>query len=307
MIRFFLYSKSHISGRAFPASGGAGRGFLAATLLPPLLAACAAFAPPPPKPPLPYPPSARERMLRIALAEWEDWGRRERTPGAYAAAPSPGRAPAETDPANFPRVLAYWRALEDDGGAVSRNRPLYAAALAGSADAAAALWREPAWSAAFVSFVLRAAGVDRREFPPDAAHGAYIDALVRDAERFPALAPFVPREPGSYAPRPGDLACADRSAAPITHWRQRAADNGRFRPMHCDIVVEAAPGAVLMVGGNLGDAVVRTRFPADASGYLLPPPPGGPVWFAVFENRLGRLPPWGESPAAPPPPGSPRS
>ncbi len=134
MIRFFLYSKSHISGRAFPASGGAGDGFLAATLLPPLLAACAAFAPPPPKPPLPYPPSARERMLRIALAEWEDWGRRERTPGAYAAAPSPGRAPAETDPANFPRVLAYWRALEDDGGAVSRNRPLYAAALAGTAD-----------------------------------------------------------------------------------------------------------------------------------------------------------------------------
>jgi hypothetical protein len=250
-------------------------------------------------------------MLRIAAVEWEEWGRREHVPGA---APAAAPAPTETDPSNFPRVLAYWRAVEDGGGAVARNRRLYADALSSdrradgaAAAAGAALWREPAWSAAFVSFVLRAAGVDRREFPPDAAHGAYIDALVRDAERFPALAPFVPREPGSYAPRPGDLACADRSAAPITHWRQRAADNGRFRPMHCDIVVEAAPGAVLMVGGNLGDAVVRTRFPADASGYLLPPPPGGPGWFAVFENRLGRLPPWGESPAAPPPPGSPRS
>ena len=40
------------------------------------------------------------------------------------------------------------------------------------------------------------------------------------------------------------------------------------------------------------DAVTRTRFPADASGYLLPEPPGAPAWFAVFENRLGRLPPW---------------
>lgn len=295
-------------------TGAAGRARLAASLLPlPLLAACAAaLAPPPPGPPLPYPPAARDRVLRIALAEWEDWGRRERTPGAAdAASPPARRAASEADPANFPRVLAYWRALEDDGGAVARNRALYAAALSGQADAAAELWREPAWSAAFVSFVLRAAGVDRREFAPNAAHGGYIDALVRDAERFPALAPFVPRAPEGYAPRPGDLVCADRSAAaPITHWRQRAADGGRFRPMHCDIVVEAGPGRVLAVGGNLGDAVVRTRFPADGSGYLLPPPPGGPVWFAVFENRLGRLPPWAPSPGGAPTDtdaGSPRS
>jgi hypothetical protein len=243
-------------------------------------------------------------MLRIASAEWEGWGRREHVPGAPAAP-----WPAEVDPANFPRVLAYWRALDDDGGAVARNRQLYAAALSGRPEGEA-LWREPPWSAAFVSFVLRGAGVDRREFPPNAAHGAYVDALVRDAERFPALAPFVPREPGLYAPRPGDLACADRGPDPIAHWRQRAADNGRFRPMHCDIVVEAGPGSVLAVGGNLGDAVVRTRFPADGSGYLLPPPPGGPVWFAVFENRLGRLPPWGNPGAgetAPHDAGSPRS
>ena len=266
-------------------------------------AACA-VAPPPPGPPLPYPPSARERMLRIAAAEWDDWGRREHVPGA-AAAP----APAEAAPANFPRVLAYWRALDDDAGAVSRNRPLYADALSGR-PGGGALWREPPWSAAFVSFVMRGAGVDRREFPPSAAHGDYVDALVRDAERFPALAPFVPREPRAYAPRPGDLACADRGPDPIADWRRRAADGGRFRPMHCDIVVETGPGFVLAVGGNVGDAVTRTRFPADAAGYLLPQPPGSPVWFAVFENRLGRLPPWGgpavAAPAAPPP-GSPRS
>jgi hypothetical protein len=273
----------------------------------PLLAACAGVPPAPPEPPLPYPPAARERMLRIALVEWEEWGRRDRIAGDPPAAATP-----EADPANFPRVLAYWRAVDEDGGAVARNRPRYAAAVAaggGAARPAVALWQEPAWSAAFISFVLRGAGVDRREFPPDAAHGAYVDALVRDAERFPDLAPFVPREPAAYAPRPGDLACADRGPDPIDHWRQRAADRGRFRPMHCDIVVEAGPGFVLMVGGNLGDAVVRTRFPADGSGYLLPPLPGNPVWFAVFENRLGRLPPWGGDRPVPPPPdlGSPRS
>jgi hypothetical protein len=62
--------------------------------------------------------------------------------------------------------------------------------------------------------------------------------------------------------------------------------------MHCDIVVAAGPGAVEAVGGNVADAVTRTRFPADAFGYLLQQPAGAPAWFVVFENRLGRLPPW---------------
>ncbi|MFC7689702.1 DUF2272 domain-containing protein [Paeniroseomonas aquatica] len=56
------------------------------------------------------------------------------------------------------------------------------------------------------------------------------------------------------APRPGDLLCADRGPAPIRDWRQRAADAGRFRPMHCDIVVAAGPGAVEAVGGNVSTA-----------------------------------------------------
>jgi hypothetical protein len=255
-----------------------------------LLAACAAPVPPP-EPPLSYPPSARDRMLRIVLAEWEDWGRVELDPGRRP--PSTG---AESDPANFPRILAYWRALPDDEGAVARNRPLYAAALAQASGTEApgggALWQEPYWSAAFISYVMRAAGVDAREFPPAASHATYVDALIADAARFPATAPFLPHAPHAYAPRPGDLLCADRSRAPITDWRQRLAETGRFRPMHCDIVVAVGPGAVEAIGGNVLDTVTRTRFPADAAGHLLPSPPGAPRWFAVFENRLGRLPPW---------------
>jgi Uncharacterized protein conserved in bacteria (DUF2272) len=259
----------------------------AAALLP---AACAA---PAPEPPLPYPPAARQRMLRIALDEWRDWG-------GLVAEPGGGGDPAaeaEARPENFPRVLAYWRALDDDEGAVARNRPLYRAALAGE-PRGEALWRQPFWSAAFVSYVLRAAGVDRTEFPPAPSHAAYVDALIGNAARFPATAPFLPHAPGDRAPLPGDLICADRSGdrAAITDWRQRAADGGRFRPMHCDIVVASAPGVVEAIGGNVRDAVTLTRFPADGSGYLMPQAPGAPVWFAVFENRLGCLPPWGPCP-----------
>ena len=118
------------------------------------------------------------------------------------------------------------------------------------------------------------------------------EALIRDAALFPTTAPFLPRSPYEVPPRPGDLLCADRSRDPIRDWRARIADRGRFRPMHCDIVVGIGPGHADAIGGNVLDAVTRTRFPTDAYGYLLPELPGAPAWFAVFENRLGRLPPW---------------
>lgn len=244
----------------------------AAILLGALLAACA----PPPEPPLSYPPSARERILRIALAEWQDWG------GQSAEQPATA---SEAELRNFPRVLAYWRAVPEGAGPIARNRLLYR-------EDSPALWHEPAWSAAFVSFVMRSAGVDAREFPPSAAHAFYLDALIADATRFPATAPFIPHDVGAHAPRAGDLVCADRSAAPLASWRERAADQGRFRPMHCDIVVRVASGRVEAVGGNVRDAVTLSRFATDPAGRLLPRPPGEPQWFAVFENRLGRLPPW---------------
>lgn len=263
-----------------------------------LVAACA--APPPPQPLLSYPPAARDRMLRIVLAEWQDWGDLRATAetrldaqlaDAQLAATSRVAGRPESDPANFPRILAYWRAVPDDEGAVVRNRALYAAALAGEASGAA-LWQSPFWSAAFISYVMRSAGIDATEFPPAAAHATYVDALIGNASRFPATAPFLPHAPAERAPQPGDLVCADRGANPIADWHARAADAGRFRPMHCDIVVAGGPGGVEAIGGNVRDAVTRTRFPADGSGYLLPALPGAPVWFVVFENRLGRLPPW---------------
>ncbi|MFC3126083.1 DUF2272 domain-containing protein [Pseudoroseomonas globiformis] len=263
------------------------------------LAGCAApvTTPRPAEPPLSYPPTVRERMLRIALGEWEEWGRLVLTlaPGlaphqALEDATAPG---PESLLANFPRVLAYWRAVEDGEaqGAVARNRARYATAAA-HPDAPGGAWREPAWSAAFISYVMLRAGVDRREFPSSAAHSFYIDGMLADAAAFPAVAPFVPQDWAAYTPQPGDLVCADRSRHPIADWRQRLAETGQFRPMHCDIVVSLTPGFVEAVGGNVADAVTLSRFPADAAGRLLPRPGNGAIWFAVFENRLGRLPPW---------------
>jgi hypothetical protein len=251
----------------------------------PALAGCA--SPAPPEPPLPYPPSAAERVLRLAVAEWRDWGGVVQEGFAPATPVSP-----ETEPANFPRVLAYWQAVPRDEGAIRDNRRRYAAALVGQSGAGPALWAEPAWSAAFISWVFRSAGVDSREFPPSATHALYLDGLIAAARRYPATAPFLPHAPEEHAPRPGDLVCRDRSAAPLRHWTERLAEGGSIRPMHCDIVVATPPGAVEAVGGNVRDAVTLTRFPAGLDGRLLPAPPGRAPIVLVMQSRLGRLPPW---------------
>lgn len=257
-------------------------------LLLPFLALAACAAPPPPiEPPISYPPAAAERVLRFALAEWRDWGGLVRDAWAPPSPDSP-----EAAPSNFPRVLAYWRAVEDDEGAIRDNRPRYMAALGGSVAPNPPLWAEPAWSAAFISWVFRSAGVDAREFPPNATHSLYLDGLIADARRFPSQAPFLPHAPEEYAPRPGDLVCLDRSRAPLRHWTERLAETGHPRPMHCDIVVGTAPGLVEVVGGNVQDAVTLTRYPADVLGRLLPAPAGRMPILLVMESRLGRLPPW---------------
>lgn len=254
-----------------------------------MLAACTApgvMPSPVIEPPLPYPPAAAERVIRLALEEWRDWGGQTRD--AYL--PSPPGSP-ETELRNFPRVLAYWRAVENDEGAIRDNRPRYAAALSGL-PTDRAVWAEPAWSAAFISWVFRTAGVDAREFPPKATHALYLDALIADARRFPATAPFLPRAPEERAPAPGDLLCFDRSRTPLRHWTDRLAETGALRPMHCDIVTATQPGAVEVVGGNVADSVTLTRYPADLDGRLSPPPPGRTPILLVMESRLGRLPPW---------------
>jgi hypothetical protein len=247
--------------------------------------------------PLSYPPAALDRMLRLAAAEWQDWGCVAVGLSGPALTPcTPSTAPrAESAPDNFPRVLAYWRAVPQSGEAIPANRARYGRALAGqgSENPATPLWAEPFWSAAFISWVIGAAGVDAPEFAPDAAHSRYLDHLDALAAAWPAQAPFLPRDPRTHAPAPGDLVCRDRSGRPLAEWAERGAERGRFRPMHCDIVIHASPGVVEAVGGNVSDTVALSRWATDREGRLLPDPR---PFLVIMENRLGRTPPYAPHP-----------
>jgi hypothetical protein len=258
------------------------------------LAGCATLPPPPPVPEAVPSAGMRGRLARAALVEWDAWGR-------LTADGWPEALPVPAAPENYSRVLSYWDAVPEGPAVIRRHQDTHDALLAGLTEMlpegapppalpSISLWAYPAWSAAFISSVMGGAGVPGFVFPPAAAHSIYIDALLSAAAGNPEGAAFRPHAPSEYAPHPGDMICADRSFSPLYHWQDRMAEMGEFRPMHCDVVVAAGGGLVQAVGGNVLDAVVLRRFPADSSGRALPPPPDKPPFFVVFENRLDEAP-----------------
>jgi hypothetical protein len=221
-------------------------------------------------------------LARAALAEWEAWG-------GIVVVGWPDVRPPDTaaTPERFARLMAYWTAVPGGAGVAHRLSGLRSAILAAAAGHLAAeaqdrdgegiasmavaapgpedmsLYALPAWSAAFVSAIARRAGISKDDLPSAERHVSYIDALLARAIAAPDGARFLPYAPEDRAPRAGDLLCADRSVAPLSHWSMRLAEAGRPRPMHCDIVVRTDPGTIEAVGGNVQDLVVSRRLPAD--------------------------------------------
>jgi hypothetical protein len=268
------------------------RRFAAAASLAGLLSGCAVV--PIEEEPVPYPASARDRLVRIALAEWEEWGRQftDHTGSVTGAPIAEGRSEEMVEA--FPALVAYWSAVPGSDPTIARNRAGLRRAVADPANAPL-LWSEVPWSAAFLSFALRAAGYDAVDVPAAPAHWMVVDHLLARAVRWPDAAAFLPWPPDAYAPAAGDILCATRAEARGRYASpaDRSAESGRAVPMHCDIVVGRREGVVEAVGGNLGDAVRMSLLPADPAGRLYesapPEAPEMPAWFVVFENRAGAV------------------
>jgi hypothetical protein len=256
-----------------------------------LLAGCSSSPPPPPAVSASIPSAAqRSAVMRAALLEWERWGK-------LTVDGWPEALPVAAAPENYSNILTYWESVPEGAGVIRRHQETHDALLAGLTELlpegappptlpSVSLWAHPAWSAAFISYVMQRAGVPGFVFPASAAHSTYIDALLFAWSSNPEGAAFRPHDPGEYVPVPGDLICADRSRVPLYHWPDKLAEAGQFRPMHCDVVVASGGGLVQAIGGNVLDVVVLRRFPADPAGRALPPPWDKPPFFVVFENRL---------------------
>lgn len=248
---------------------------------------------------------AEGRMVRAGVSEAEDAfpGRRR----MLAAAP-------------WERVLGYWGALDDGDGSASglpdlvrfgalrpasrrllrqaldqatapRLRGLGAApgqglesselrALGTALDRVAVM--DTPWSAAFVSWLAREAGLDADEFAFSEAHadyaGAAWQATVTEADGRPVRAALRACDLTSTTPRVGDLVCQTRGAgAALADFEALGrvlagrATGGQAVPMHCDVVTAVDATGFDAVGGNVLQSVTRRRLAfAPGTGRLDP-------------------------------------
>ncbi len=228
----------------------------------------------------PYEPFSRDAAIAVARREWRLFG--ALTVGDGEPYPAP-----LSDPAQKPeRVEGLWQRIGEywwlglDAGEPER-------AWTGKHDARGRVFPPErdarfAWSAAFISYVMRIAGAGPR-FPYSESHSDYINAARRGTETLTALP--LTRD----APAPGDLVCYARDADAGLRYEDLPA--GRFAG-HCDIVVAREPAALRVIGGNVNDAVRLKRVPVTADGHLATP--DGVVlderfaWFVVIKVAYDR-------------------
>jgi hypothetical protein len=148
----------------------------------------------------------------------------------------------------------------------------------------------PAWSAAFISFIMRKSGAGN-EFFYHEGHIHYVVKAIRDANSG-APAKFLGRDPTVHKPKVGDIINAGRGAAKnvtfskvLSKYGNAAVPNGNFLPSHSDIVisVDAANKKLKTVGGNVDvDTVGEKTWTLKADGTLTK----GPTLMCVIETLL---------------------
>jgi hypothetical protein len=135
----------------------------------------------------------------------------------------------------------------------------------------------PAWSAAFISFIMRKSGAGT-QFYYHEGHIHYVVKALRDAKDPASSAKFLGRDPRTYVPKVGDLISAGRAASRnvtysdvLRKYGTKPVDGGNFLPSHSDIVIEVNPDKreLITVGGNVEtDTVGHKTWKLKADGTL---------------------------------------
>ncbi|SPD66284.1 conserved protein of unknown function [Cupriavidus taiwanensis] len=255
----------------------------------------------------------RERIVEIATKEWARWGgqvvrlgRDDTSCVTYSPVPAP-ELPPELPLASPTDAAAPAVATTDTESKTNGNPPPAASCLSfpdGTGMEATPLgctlarryWgivgETPscrqvtqgawAWSAVFVSWVLRKAGLDERQFLTGQSHSMY----VVDARDGILPRPAFRIEPVPAMPRPGDIICAGRGR---DRYLEDIAEIGfGTTPMHCDIVVAVDPAArvVRAIGGNVQQSVSMEEIELGDSGRLDGITNSHMPWLLVMRNDL---------------------
>jgi hypothetical protein len=228
----------------------------------PLVSGCSEQGPVSHIPPFaraPYEAFSRAAVVAIALREWRLFGQKindDEDSGDDADKP-------ERDQGLWQRVGEYWW--------LGLDRDAPEAGWTGKHDGHGKVFSpdddgEFAWSAAFVSYVMRIAGAGKA-FPYSADHAVYINAAKRMTLGTAHGWLVVAERPAAYAPVPGDLICHGRNSA--AGLRYDDLPTAALFPSHCDIVVDTSRrGMIGVIGGNIADAVTMQHVPVTADGRL---------------------------------------
>ena len=205
----------------------------------------------------PYQPFSREAAVQIALREWRAFGQ----PVVFPNVELP--EDEEREEGLWQRVGEYWwlgldPRWREQGwtGIHDENGVVFPASEDGNY----------AWSAAFISYVMRIAGAGSR-FPYSSTHSDYINAARRHSLGLEPGTALNAERIAVYAPQRGDLICYWRGRQPVAY---DDLPTGRF-PGHCDMVVFTRPGGLDVIGGNVDNAVAMKHIPATADGHLADP------------------------------------
>jgi hypothetical protein len=227
----------------------------------------------------PFEPFNRQDAVAIALREWRLFGQPvDDDPPDSHPVPPPNLKP-EREPGLWQRVGEYWWLGIDADQAQS--------AWTGKFDEFG--YEFPArddanfaWSAAFISYIMRTDGAGPR-FPYSINHAHYINVAWQMSNNQTSGYVIDAQRPDLYAPVAGDLICFSR----IGRRELRYSDLPRaVFPGHCAIVTAVRPGMLDIIGGNVDDAVTLTHVPTTQGG-LLANPDGSVVdtrypWFVVL-------------------------
>lgn len=182
--------------------------------------------------------SPYEKALDIAHQEWERFGRQ--TIGVDGELTH--RGGRENEEGYYLRVADYWKqGVDRDLTGKDQHEP---------------------WSAAFISWVMKEAGMGER-FSYSDWHAHYIrnSILARRAED-KSFAYWGYRL-NERAPQVGDL----------VGYARQGGINYDYQPTvyssHTDLVVAVRPGEIDVIGGNVADSVTKKTLKTDAQGKLI--------------------------------------
>ena len=222
-----------------------------------------------------YEPFSRADAVAVATDEWRLWGMRvdDDWGAGYVQRDA---TMGERQPGLWQRVGEYWwegmNTSEPDNawtGKHDANGKVFSVAVNG----------DYAWSAAFISYVMRIAGAGK-DFPYSPDHAVYINYAARAAKGEIQNPLLIAENPAIYAPRLGDLICFGRGSARNLTFADLP--TAHLFPAHCAIVIAGAVHQISVVGGNVDDAVVMQHVPADDQGRI------GPPWMVVLRVMYQR-------------------